>query len=741
MRENRGELSAGSMVLTDDGTAVVVHVDRAGVELKDVRGAVSFVEWPDLRTAQPIDGGEPTASDPPALRSLAEVWNRLDDEARTETLQRLGIVQEIATGYRHGHAELALPGEPSDLFDPALGATLSQRCARMAERLSHEARTSRSSNTPAAITSRSLHLWMSKWQDGGLLGLVDGRRSKQVEVFATIPLEWRLAASDVVAELDGDLSTVNLGEIHRRVKARLKESGLDIRPPERAAGRYVSHLKRSRGKTTRAQRSNKLRGVAGVESYPAILPGQMVAIDVTRSDAMVWCPTRGGSCSVEIISAMDVATRMILALRVVPMSADSHDAAMLLYDVMRPFSQVVEGTSVSDWAWAGVPEQIEFYADEPAADDDCSGVEVSCPRTCRRLHTARSLQGTHVIPGVQPSAVRADHGSIFVSQVFRDLLNRFGIDLPLSRTRRPVDNGILERYHETLQRGLQQLPGYKGRNVAERGRIVGTPQAHRDEPLLTAQEMEKFLRRWIVLDYHRTPHSGLRMPGMEAIDLCPVEMFDAMLKLTGRLHVPQRPDMIYDFLPVRWGSVKSTGVEFEDLTYDCRGLGGLRNVPVGMFRAKGAAMPFHYDPHDMSRVWFRHPDTGRIVEVPWRKSHLIDAPLTQTLVRELRGKIERRSTPRLRRKAAEDEIIAELGSLLDGVVPKDWRKRIGAARLRHDAATRDHTEAAVAMTVADAVEAAEGRQQPGAPPSGKGDEGEYSIWADSWPFKPPRDDA
>jgi putative transposase len=135
MRENRIELAAGSMVLTDDGTAVVVHVDRAGVELRDFRGVVSFVEWPDLRTAQAIDGGDPTASDPPALRSLAEVWNRLDDEARTETLQRLGIVQEVETGYRHGHAELALPGEPSDLFDPALGTSLSERCRRMAERI------------------------------------------------------------------------------------------------------------------------------------------------------------------------------------------------------------------------------------------------------------------------------------------------------------------------------------------------------------------------------------------------------------------------------------------------------------------------------------------------------------------------------------------------------------------------------------------------------------------------------
>lgn len=733
MFENRFTVEKGTMVLTDDGTGVVLKVDRAGIELRDVRGEVSWVDWPDLGTVEPIDGSQP--DDAPALRSFAEDWERLDKRTREEAYFRLGIVQEIRTGYRHGHTELALPGEPSALFDPSTGTSVHERCKQMAHRLAHEATTSRMGTERTAPSVRTIELWVKRYESGGLLGLVDGRRTKRVEVFSTLPLEFRLIGAEVLAEFDGDVSTVNRREIRRRIKERMHKAGLDARVPQRVAGRYISHLMDTKGGTTRAQRSNCLRGVSGTESYPGMVPGQVVAIDVTRADVLVWCPVRGAACSVEIISAIDVATRMILALRVVPMSADSHDAAMLLYDVMRPFSQVVEGTTVHDWAWAGVPEEIEFYSDSADASPDCSGVEVTCPRTCRSLQTAPGLQGAHMIPGVRPSAIRADHGSIFVSQVFRDLLARFGIDLALSRTRRPIDNGILERYHETLQRALQQLAGYKGRNPSERGRTVGLKGSHADEPLLTASELERFLRRWIALDYHRSPHTGLHLPGAEHTDLRPIDMFDALLKITGRLHVPQRPDLIFDFLPVRWGTVGQSGVEFADLRYDCPELHGLRAVPKGTFRAEDRAMPFHYDPHDVTRIWFRHPDTGRVVEVPWRKAYLTKAPLTETLAQHIRGEVRRRpGGAHLSVTAAEDEIINELGSLLDGIVPKDWKKRLSAARLRFESSRRDHSEAKIATTIADLV----ATQTPAAPSDVP--QTDLSIWAESWPFTPPESD-
>lgn len=733
MAENRIEVAVGDMILTDDGTAVVLHLDRAGVQVRDVRGTVHDISWTDLTNIDPVTPDR-AEKDPAALRSFAEAWGRLSAEARDEAMFRLGVVLEIVTGFRHGHPQLALAGEPATAFDPVTALSVTARCERMAAVLRHESSTSRLGDRDfSTITGRALLLWVNAWSRDGLIGLVDGRRAKTVEVFSTIPLAWRQAAHDVIAEFDGDVSTVNFREIRRRIRARLRDGGHDIDAPQRASTRYISHLMARRGATTRAQRSNKLRGVSGSQSYPAMVPGQVVAIDVTRSDVMVWCPDRGGACSVEIITAICLATRTVQALRVVPMSADAHDAAMLMYDVMRPFSMLVDGTTVTDWAWAGVPQQIEFYADAPDANPDCSGVEVTCPRTCRSARVAPGLQGEHMVPGVRPAVIRADHGSIFVSQVFRDLLRRFGIDIAYSRTRRPIDNGVLERWHETVQRALQQLPGYKGRNPSQRGRRVGLPGSHQDEPLLTAAELERFLRRWVALDYHRTPHSGLHLPGAERVDLTPIELFDGLLKITGRLHVPQRPDLVYDFLPQRWGTVGPAGVEFADLVYDSPHLNGLRAAPAGTFRPEDRAMPFMYDPHDVTRIWFRHPDTRRVVEVPWRKAHLTQAPLIETLAQHVRAVVRRRPGGAiLSATAAEDEIVKELGNLVDGVVPKDWKKRISAARLRFESSRRNHTEAEVAMTVADIVAATAAP----APEMSVMDD-DLGVWADSWPFTPP----
>ena len=51
------------------------------------------------------------------------------------------------------------------------------------------------------------------------------------------------------------------------------------------------------------------------------------------------------------------------------------------------------------------------------------------------------------------------------------------------------------------------IPGYKGRNTSERGRLVSK------EPLMTAQELQDHLRRFVALDYHRDWHTGMILDG------------------------------------------------------------------------------------------------------------------------------------------------------------------------------------------------------------------------------------
>ena len=168
-------------------------------------------------------------------------------------------------------------------------------------------------------------------------------------------------ATVVFDTLDGDRSTVSLRELDRRIRVRLQESGCtEPATPQRITQEYLSTLKRQKGATTRSQRARALQKVSGSRHYPAVRPGQMVAIDATRADNLVFDPLSGRPCSVEILTAVDVATRVILALRVVPRSANGLEAGLLVYDVCRPFSLTVAGTTVGDWRWVGLPARLDF---------------------------------------------------------------------------------------------------------------------------------------------------------------------------------------------------------------------------------------------------------------------------------------------------------------------------------------------------------------------------------------------
>lgn len=681
MADARTTLVEGSRILTDVGTAVVVVVQANGVLVRDAAGKSALIEWPQLATARGVVDGAAM----PIGELLQPTWDGLSEEAKRTALFRLEVVQEIHTGYRDGHPELARAGEPREPFGVGAGLSETRRCEVMAETLAHEAHVDRDvqrriadgeilSGAPNASTIRN---WVRAWKKNGLLALVDGRSVRKGRSWELIDRRYREVAVEVVGALDGDRSTVGLNELDRRIRVQLKRDGIDdVVTPQRLTHQFLVHLKLDRGHTTRSQRSRALRRVSGTQHFPAIRPGQIVAIDATRADNLVFDPLLGRAFSVEILTAIDVATRVILALRVVPMSADGIDAGLLIYDVCRPFSMRVGGTTVSDWRWCGIPDVVDL-------------AEVSTTVGRRRLSPDFStLQGEHLVPSVMPDAIRCDHGSIFVSQHFRALLHSLEIDLLLSRGKKPTDNPHVERWHETLQRGVQQIPGYKGRNTSERGRLVA------EEPLMTAAELEQHMRRFVALDYHRSWHTGLVLSGDPSARVSPLEMWDAMLEATGRIDVPQHPDLIYQFLPIKWGTVRHAGVEFSNMVYDSQVLDPYRNVAPGQFRDGDRKVPFHVDPHDLSRIWFRDPESGRVECVPWRGAHLADAPMTDTILAAVRSRIRERGGNRaLYPGSASKQILDEIMELTTAPTTKEWKAKLSAGHRRVEQSRADHMEA------------------------------------------------
>jgi transposase InsO family protein len=668
-------------VLTDNGTGVVVSVDSPGYVIRDAFGELGSVGWPDEVTVREICRGEVA----PLAEALRPLWDALDDGAKRVALDRLEVVQEIVTGYRDGHRELAREGEPRYPFGPGFGMSESRRCEAMAGLLAEEQRYDRTTQRRiqdgeirvGTTNPSTIRRWVRSWKDGGLRALIDGRSLRARKSWELIDPRYRALAEQVLDTLDGDRSTVSIKELDRRIRVRLVDSGVrDPRVPERITGEYLSTLKRQRGATPRAQRSRSLRKTSGVQHFPAIRPGQVVTIDATRADNLVYSPLTGKPYSVEILTALDVASRVVPALRVTPRSADGIDAGLMVYDICRPFSAVVQGTAMTDWRWVGLPEQL-----------DLSQTRV---RVGRQLISSdfTTLQGRHHIPSVRPDAIHADQGAIFVSRVFRATLRDLGIDLLLSRGGHPTDNPHVERWHETLQRALQQFPGYKGRNTSERGRLVSA------EPLMTARELQDFLRRFVALDYHRSWHTGLILPGEPAARLCPLEMWDAMVEVTGRIDMPQKPDLIYQFLPVRWLTISHQGVEWANLIYDSTVLDAYRTTPIGYFRADDCAAPFHVDPHDVSRIWFRDPKTDRVEPVAWRGATRTDAPMTARIVATACRRIRARGgNTVLTKDSATRQIIDELTELARVDKPDPDCSQLVAATLRVEQARCDHDEA------------------------------------------------
>ncbi|MGK2879244.1 MAG: integrase [Mycobacterium sp.] len=682
-------LAIGERLLGPDGYLVVMALGRHTVTVESSAGERSDLGYGEL-SAVAVAGGRAES----AIATLEPWWSGLSDAVRCDALDRLEVVLEILTGYRWGSARLAQPGEPFPPFGDT-NVSIHRRCGEMARQLSYEQRVDRNKLrrvqdgelVTTTVSPRTVYNWIRSWQSNGLRGLVDKRYTRHREGFEALDERVRRIADDVFARFDGDVSKVNTTTIEAEIRLQMKAEGLaEPRVPERLFQEYLSERQRALGRSTRAQRSRHLRRKASAHtSFPAMHPSH-IAIDATRADVLVWDELRERPVSVEILTAISVATRVVVGLRVTPRSGNALEAGLLLYDVMRPMSMLVDGTTVDDWRWCGVPESLDLS-------------EVAVHRSPQRIiPPGQSLQGVHFKPGVRPSSIRCDHGSVFLAEHFVALLRDFGIDLMLSRGSKPTDNPHVERWHETLQRAYQQLPGYKGRNVAERGRKVDAT----GDRLLTATELERHLRRFVALDYHRSWHEGLVLPGAPSARLTPLEMWDAMHEVTGRLHVPQHPDLIYQFLPIRWLTIGHAGVEYKNLVYDAPVLADFRDVRKGAFQAGSRKAPFHYDPRDVSRIWFRHPDSGRIHEIPWKARHLLDMPMGDWMhERALQRIAERGGNTTMNRKSTWRQIIAELGQLTSAQETAEARAKGYAARLRWEQAQRDHAEAAEAAAMFD----------------------------------------
>ncbi|MDN5804850.1 MAG: hypothetical protein L0H26_09755, partial [Microlunatus sp.] len=540
-----------------------------------------------------------------------------------------------------------------------------------------------------SISPNAIRNWIKEFKRDGLRGLVDGRKTKGRQGFEILDARFVRIVDEELAIFDGTRSTVSLVEIERRILVRLKQDGIDdVELPQRITQQYLSTRFAALGHTTKQHKSSALRKNSSRRNYPATHPGHF-AVDVTRCDNLVWDDVYERVYSVEIITIISVPSRVVVACRVVPRSANSLEIALVLYDAIRPFSMVVDGTTIDDFRWCGIPASLDF-GDNPITAH------------ASRVRTDRDVSGRHVKPGITPVSLRADNGAIFLSGATRALLLEWGVDLMPSRPGRPIDNGIVERWHDRLQAAYQSFgngAGFKGRAVHERGRFVGWVGF---EPLGSWRELQQHLHRFIAIDYHRNRHGGVKVPGLEDGNFTPLERYDMLQGITGRLLAPQHPDLIFSLLPEKWLTPGNGGIAFRGLTYDGDILDEVRGVRPGTYRAQDVKVPFLFDPRDRTRMWHRSRHDDRIYELEWRDAHLTDAPLTDVVVQAARQLIRARGgNGVVSRRNVTREIVSAITELTTAPTDEEWRGRLIRASMRHEQALVDHAEAAAAQELLD----------------------------------------
>jgi transposase InsO family protein len=584
----------GTRVIMDGETAEIVELTatQAGNEviLKDSRGRILRISQRELLFSDRIrvipDTDRPAGDDP--YETAGTVLGRLAPSERARVAERAAHVEEVLTGYRSGSPELAGPGEPRPEYNPALLYT--ERYAAKASEL--------------GITTRTLARWVRDYRVAGQAGLA-GTEIQGAGPLGKADPRWVETALEVMADHTQE-STMTKAIIVDRTAARLETRygpGVVRLPSQTSAYRYLDELDHrvptfggsSKRRREMADRPRKTYG-----RLRPVRPGEYLLLDTTRSDVFGLDPRTMRWVQAEITVAMDWYTRCVTGLRVTPVSTKAVDVNGVLYRTFRPRPVGRNWPSHAVWPEHGLPRKVLIDKDAWTQQPQAAG------------------------PALVPETIVIDHGKVYVSAHVTSVCRRMGISIQPARVRTGSDKGPVERFFRTLREGLlEALPGYKGPDVYSRGL---DPEG---AAFLFLDELEAIIAEWIAVVYHHRPHHQLVDPHLPGLKLSPSMMFEHGVARAGYVEVPRDPDLGFEFLNVKYvPKIHHYGVELNRCRYNGDGLDGLRETTSPYLGDAKGGWPIHFDPDDISRVYFRRPKERTWHALVWEHAPMLDAPFS-----------------------------------------------------------------------------------------------------------------
>jgi transposase InsO family protein len=386
-----------------------------------------------------------------------------------------------------------------------------------------------------------------------------------------------------------------------RLEARYGPGTVSL-PSRTSAYRYLDELDHQvptfRGSSKRRREADdRPRGTYG--RLRPVRPGEYMLLDTTRSDVFALDPRTMRWAQAEITVAIDWYTRCITGLRVTPVSTKAVDVSGVMYRTFRPRPVSPDWPSHAVWPEHGLPRGVLVDRDAWTQERGAAG------------------------PALVPETIVIDHGKVYVSAHVTSVCRRMGISIQPARLRTGRDKGPLERFFRTLREGLlEALPGYKGPDVYSRGL---DPEG---DAFLFLDELEAIIAEWIAVVYHHRPHRGLAEPRLPGLELSPAMMFEHGVARAGYVEVPRDHALGLEFLDVKLVPIHHYGVELNGCRYNGDGLDGFRETTSAYSGDAKGRWPIHFDPDDITRVYFHHPREQTWHALDWEHRPMLDAPFS-----------------------------------------------------------------------------------------------------------------
>lgn len=514
------------------------------------------------------------------------------------------------------------------------------------------------------ISTRTMKRKVASYREHGVAGLLDTRlatprqrRQLDERVVAAVLNQHRVEAYE---------SNAPQGRWLRRLRNRLDETygaGVVPLPSDRTLNRWIDEILRGQSRAAPAARRRSRADVPRKSwtKLTASRVGQQVMFDTTRLGVLAFDPESASAYPVDLVIAIDVATRLLVSWRLTPQGANRADASLLLGDALQP-----------ERMRPGWDERLSYRY-----------LEVAEPR---ELALDDRLRDAAAKPIIVPEEIVVDHDKIYLSDAARVACAKLGISLQPARKVQPTDKAIVEREFGTIANGFSaHIAGATGESPARRGLDV------EGSARWTLIELEELFAEWVIGWYHNRPHRALHWAGERDL-ISPNEAYRRAIAAYGQVDPPDVPDLYFQLLPIFWRRIRTLGVEIDYRVYDSDA--AFRDRRGTRSPYKGGLWPIRLDPRNVLAAFFQDPDTLRWHELKWRGIDDRTKPMSERTLTIAR----RRAREATNGTWTSDELAqfsTDFQNRADA--PETWRatsrKRLIADRARAQRAAADRAKA------------------------------------------------